>query len=163
MKNAYIILLCGLMIGCTPKPDTTEPETTEVTELDVAKELAELNEMRDAFQLAIKEGRYDDLRKYAHPDIIAIGPGHPNWADMYALRGERGMFPYDSIVMSPQETVIMNDSMAYDFGTSAVYTTDANDSLVILRDSFLVLLRKDSTGNWKLFREVASSKILEAE
>jgi hypothetical protein len=71
------------------------------------------------------------------------------------------MFPYDSLVMSPRETVIMNDSMAYDFGMSMTYTTDANDSLVILHDTFLVLLRKDSTGEWKLFREVASAKLLD--
>ncbi len=159
MKAILTILVGAIIIACTPKPEL--PESPEQVQIDFEKELAGIEALRASFQLAIKEGRWDDLRLYAHPDIKAIGPGHPQWAEMYALRGERGMFPYDSIVMSPTETVIMNDSMAYDFGTSVTYTTDANDSLVILRDSFLVLLRKDTTGEWKLFREVASAKILE--
>ncbi len=158
MKAILTILLGMIIIACSPKPEL--PEASEKEQMDVEKELQAIESTRSGFELAIKEGRYDDLRYYAHPDIKAIGPGHPQWAEMYGLRKDRGMFPYDSIVMTPTETVIMNDSMAYDFGTSITYTTDANDSVVVLRDTFLVLLRKDTTGEWKLFREVASAKLL---
>ena len=158
MKFYGLALVAAVLFGCTSQ---NQHEHEPVKELNQAEELEALERTRSGFELAIKEGRYNDLRYYAHPDIKTIGPGHPKWAERYALRKDRGMFPYDSIVMTPLETVIMNDSMAYDFGTSVTYTTDANDSLVVLSDTFLVLLRKDTTGEWKLFREVASAKLLE--
>jgi hypothetical protein len=126
MKKVLVSFMLGAIMACSPKPEL--PDAPEEKAIDVAQELQSIELLRAGFQQAIKEGRWDDLRMYAHPDIKAIGPGHPKWAEMYALRGDRGMFPYDSLVMSPRETVIMNDSMAYDFGTSMTYTTDANDS-----------------------------------
>ena len=113
--------------------------------------------MRSAFMLAIKEGRYQDLKQYADKGIIALGPDSEGWHEMRKLGADRGQFPYDSIIMKPTETVIMNDSMAYDFGTSEVYYTNTEGLPVKLTDSFLVLLKKDQSGEWKLFREVSTS------
>jgi ketosteroid isomerase-like protein len=62
--------------------------------------------------------------------------------------------------MKPTETVILNDSMAYDFGTSTVYFTNAEGKSVELYDTFLVLLKKGEDGNWRMYREVASSRIV---
>ncbi|WP_157976094.1 hypothetical protein [Lewinella sp. IMCC34191] len=57
--------------------------------------------------------------------------------------------------MSPKETVIVSDTVAYDHGTSKVYYTNEAGDAVEPDHSFLVILKKDkgenagaSTGKW---------------
>ncbi|QLE02412.1 hypothetical protein HX109_12905 [Galbibacter sp. BG1] len=59
--------------------------------------------------------------------------------------------------MRPQENIIASDSIAYDFGTSSVYYTNAAGEPIELDDTFLVILKKDKgDGKWKIYREVSS-------
>lgn len=116
--------------------------------------------MRANFQLAIKEKRYSDLSKYATKDIIAIGSASAEWQAYRKMREDpKGLFSYDSIIMYPKETVIVSDTVAYDFGVSSVFYTDSAGNTIELKDSFLVILKKDTEGNWRLHREVASALI----
>ena len=79
---------------------------------------------------------------------------------MEALGAERGTpFPYDSIRMHPIEAVLASDSVAWDFGTSRVYYTDADGVVRELRDTDLAILTKGPDGVWRLHREVASSRV----
>jgi len=98
-------------------------------------------------------------KKLATADVKTVGPGSEDWKTMYELGADRGRFPYDSIVMTPTETVIVSDSIAYDYGTSKVYYTDENGQSLLLEDTFLAILKKDKDGVWKLHREVASSRV----
>ena len=156
MKFVKLLLMVILSAGCTNGEKSTE---TLNRELDQEVEKVGIEKTRAAFQLAIKEGRYQDLQKFTTNDVNTVGPGNASWNAMYKLGVDRGRFPYDSIIMNPTETVIMNDSMAYDFGTSKVYYTDENGQSRMLEDTFLAILKKDNDGVWKLHREVASSSV----
>jgi ketosteroid isomerase-like protein len=107
---------------------------------------------------ALKEGRMSETGNLTTSNIKTIRPGGTGWDEMFALGAERGRFPYDSIIMTPTETVIMNDSTAYDWGNSRVYYTDREGMQVELRNSFLAILKKVD-GQWKLHREVGSSML----
>ena len=64
--------------------------------------------------------------------------------------------------MQPKETIIVSDSVAYDFGTSSVYYTNEQGEPVEIQDTFLAILKKDKNdGKWKLHREVATTNKLE--
>jgi len=156
MKIFKLLLIVVLLSGCGKKEKIIEVSNQE---LDLESEIARIEETRTAFQLAIKEGRYQDLQKFTTHDVITVGPGSEDWNTMNELGTNRGQFPYDSIVMSPTETVIVNDSIAYDYGTSKVYYTDENGQSVLLEDTYLAILKKDKDGIWKLHREVASSRV----
>lgn len=156
MKIFILLSLLVLFVGCN---NLKQPTETINQEIDIASELAAIEETRSAFESAIKEGRYQDLQKFTTTDVITVGLGNAHWNAMYKLGADRGRFPYDSIIMNPTETVIVNDSIAYDFGTSKVYYTDENGQSRMLEDTFLAILKKDKDGVWKLHREVASSKV----
>lgn len=126
---------------------------------NTVEELAKIKETRDAFMLAIKEHRYQDLAKLSTADMENVGPGAEAWLKMYLLGQERGAFPYDRILMSPKETVIVSDSVAYDYGTSKVYYTDEEGEEELLTNTYLVILKKDKEGIWRLHREVASAQV----
>jgi hypothetical protein len=156
MKTTFFLLSLIIIAGCNPSVEIK----SGMDPADVRADLEAIENVREQFQLAIKEGRYEDLNPLLARGAITIGPGSEDWASMYKRGQDRGMFPYDSIIMSPTETFILNDTMAYDWGYSNVYYTDEEGITVKLQDSFLVLLKKIN-GEWKLFREVSSSLVNE--
>lgn len=154
MKKYFLPLLAALLLACNA---TKEPQKAS-TPLNSGEELAAIEELRSEFSRAIKQGRYQDLGQWLSADAKTVRAAGGGWDTMYALGQERGRFPYDSIRMTPTETFILNDTMAYDWGTSKVYYTNEHGQAVELRDSYLVILKKEN-GKWKLHREVASSVV----
>ena len=163
MKNAILILLTLFLISCNEKNSESEIKSTDVNEIDIKAELASIEETRKGFQLAIKEKRYADLRNFGTKDIISLTPICGTWEEYKRLRNEPvGSFSYDSLIMRPKETIIVSDSIAYDFGTSSVYYTNKEGEPVEIEDTFLAILKKDKNdGKWKLHREVATTNKLE--
>ena len=156
-----VFLLPFLVLACnqTPKTPDVVLEESIVEPIDIAAEVEAINQLRASFQQAIKEKRYADLGQYATADMKGVSPGSEDWMEYRKQREERlGKFSYDSIIMSPEETVVVSDSVAYDYGTSKVYYTNDKGESVELQDTFLVILKKDKKENrWKIHREVASA------
>lgn len=155
-----VFLLTFLVFACnsTPKEkDVTEEEPINVIDIEAEKEA--INQLRASFQQAIKEKRYSQLGQYATADMKGVSPGSNDWLEYRKQREARlGKFSYDSIIMSPEETVVVSDSVAYDYGVSKVYYTNDKGESIELEDTFLVILKKDKSDNrWKIHREVASA------
>jgi len=159
MKNGLILLMVLAVVACNQKQETTPTPPEPPSKMDLETEYAKIEETRAAFQLAIKEKRYGDLRQWSTKDMKGVSPGGEDWLEYKRQREARmGQFSYDSIIMTPKETVIVSDSVAYDFGTSKTYYTNDNGESVELDDTFLVIIKMDKNdGVWKLHREVASS------
>ncbi|ASV30219.1 DUF4440 domain-containing protein [Maribacter cobaltidurans] len=161
MNKALALCIGVLWISCNEKEKATndaEPKQ-EVRTMDVAAELEKIEAMRDSFEKTVREKRYGDLGNFVTKDLVSIGPGSEDWIAYRKLREQHGnKFRYDSIIMTPKETVILSDTMAYDFGVSRTYYTDENGTVHEMGDSFLVLLKKVD-GQWKLYRELASSLV----
>ena len=137
MKNIVLIDLVALLCGCGQNEKVDSIVDMEPRLVDVSAELAAIEETRSAFQLAIKEKRYSDLGKYATDDMKGVSPGSVEWLAYRKQREEpMGKFSYDSIIMSPKETVIASDSIAYNFGKSKVYYTNNLDEPIELQDTF---------------------------
>jgi ketosteroid isomerase-like protein len=152
MKPINLVLGLILSFSCNPSSEGTSPK------LDTEAELAAIEQVRHTIEEAIKESDLNTIMKYSTDDAVTIGPGSADWSKMYA-NSRPGRFPYDSIIMSPRETVILSDSMAYDFGTSRVFHTDSLGKVIELKDTFLVLLKKGKDGTWRMYREVASARV----
>ena len=163
MKNLILLLVTLFLISCNEKNKQTEIKSMDETKIDIQAELASIEETRAGFQLAIKEKRYADLRNYGTKDIISLTPICGTWEEYKRLRNEPvGSFSYDSLIMKPKETIIVSDSIAYDFGTSSVYYTNEQGEPIEIENTFLAILKKDkSDGKWKLHREVATTNKLE--
>lgn len=163
MKNLLLILLTLFLISCNEKTNQSIIISTNENEIDIEAELKSIEETRTAFQLAIKENRFGDLKYYATKDVKSLTPDCGIWEPFKRIReNPTGKFQYDSLVMRPRETIIVSDSMAYDFGTSSTYYTDSKGEQIELTATFLAVLKKDKIdGRWKLHREVANTRDLE--
>lgn len=159
MKNLIIILLVFCFISCNTNQNKTEK--VENNPLNVNEELASIEKTRSNFENAIAEKRYEDLAKYATEDLITLTPICGEWEEYKNLiENPKGLFSYDSIQMKPEETIILNDSVAYDFGTSSSFYTNSEGKAVEIKASFLAILKKDKKdGVWKLHREVATTNM----
>jgi ketosteroid isomerase-like protein len=161
MKTHFLLLLLAGVFACNQNQTGSKTTDFSADQTDIQAELSSIEETRSAFILAIKEKRYGDLEKYTTPDMKAVSPGGDDWLEYKRLREKPiGQFSYDSIRMRPIETVVVSDSIAYDFGTSSVYYTNEIGETVELQNTFLVILKKDKNdGVWKLHREVSSSVV----
>ena len=163
MKNLVLIFATLMLIACNAQNDQADQQNSVTSEIDIQAELAAIEETRTAFQLAVKENRFSDLRQWGTVDVRSLTPDCGVWGPFKALQqNPAGEFHYDSLVMHPRETVIVSDSIAYDFGTSSTYYTDEAGEAIELTATFLAELKKDkSDGIWKLHREVANTRDLE--
>ncbi|MEX1013950.1 MAG: hypothetical protein WDZ80_02200 [Candidatus Paceibacterota bacterium] len=159
MKNLILLLLTVSLISCNEKSNKTESNSNDRKGIDIQAELESIEETRAGFELAIKEKRYADLKKYSTADVISLTPICGEWEEYKSLlENPNDLFSYDSLVMRPEETTIVSDSVAYDFGTSSVYYTNEEGKPVEISDTFLAILKKDKEdGRWKLHREVATT------
>ncbi|WP_282017733.1 YybH family protein [Salegentibacter mishustinae] len=168
MKNTLLVFLVCFLVSCNNKNEQTDSalngsDHTDSIEVNVEEELQSIEETRTAFQQAIKENRFGDLRKHGTNDVKSLTPDCGEWEAFKTIReNPTGEFHYDSLVMRPKETIIVSDSVAYDFGTSSTYYTNENGEAIELTATFLAILKKDrNDGKWKLHREVANTRILE--
>lgn len=163
MKQLSFILVLTFFFACNTQEMQTEQSSLPSNNMDIEAELASIENTRAAFQLAIKENRFGDLRHYGTQNVKSLTPDCGAWEPFKSLReNPSGQFHYDSLVMRPQETIIVSDSVAYDFGTSSTYYTDDAGQAVELVATFLAVLKKDKNdGRWKLHREVANTRVLE--
>ncbi|EOZ91945.1 hypothetical protein A33Q_4038 [Indibacter alkaliphilus LW1] len=159
MRNLMLLLFTVSIISCTNSGNNLESVSSNKEEIDILKELESIEETRAGFELAIKEKRYADLKNYATEDLISLTPICGEWEEFKRLRNNPNeLFSYDSLIMRPEETVIVSDSVAYDFGTSSVYYTNDVGKPVEISDTFLAILKKEKKdGRWKLHREVATT------
>ncbi len=150
------------MISCNGDIKT-DSEASDNNKIDLQAELISIERTRTGFQQAIKEKRYADLRNFGTEDIITLTPICGTWEEYKSLRAsQEGLFSYDSLIMSPKETIIVSDSIAYDFGTSSVYYTNAEGESMEIMDTYLAIIKKDKKdGVWKLHREVATTNLLD--
>jgi len=124
--------------------------------------LVKIEQVRKSFEQTVKEKRYGDLGKFTTEDMISVSPGSEDWIAYRKLREKYGnKFRYDSIKMHPKETVVLSDTIAYDFGVSSVYYTYKNGTEHEMEDTFMVIMKKTEDGEWKLHRELASSSVVE--
>ena len=158
MKKLLLLSAVLICLGCGNHHPETESTSAEDTPINTTEELQAIEVLRANFSLALKEGRYEDMSQYVTSNVKTVRAGGSGYDDMFALGASRGRFPYDSIRMQPTETIIVNDSTAYDWGSSTVYYTDDNGAVVALRNAFLAILKKED-GQWKLHREVGSSAV----
>ncbi|WP_224483161.1 DUF4440 domain-containing protein [Robertkochia aurantiaca] len=161
MKKIIFTVFCAVtFIACQEEKPVIE--VTEVEDkMDMKAILEGVERTREGFTNAINQGRFEDIENFTHPDLYVVGPGSADWVKMRELAAEKGTFGYDSIIMSPIETIVMSDSIAYDMGTSKVFYTDEQGNVISLKDTYIALLKKGNDGEWKLWRELATSTVLD--
>lgn len=111
MRIVILVLCLSLNLSC----NTTNLNGEQTSQIDIDADLKSIENTREEFMLAVKKKDYEAIGQLVTKDLKTMGPGNESWNDMYANSTNKGPFPYDSITMIPMETIIVSDSIAYDF------------------------------------------------
>ena len=161
MKKVILLTITVLFISCSEEKKTDEIKIEQHSEINIDQELELIEQTRNSFQKAFNEKRYGNLNQFIMEGFKGVPPGSEDWQEYNRLgKNPTGRFSIDSIIMRPQETSVVSDSVAYDFGTSSVFYKNAHGESIELNNTFLMILRKDKIdGKWKLYRDVSSSVV----
>jgi ketosteroid isomerase-like protein len=155
MKFKILIILL-VLIGCKESENSNNIQSDTNKHEEMMKSI---NKFHKSYELAIKENRLDDMDKLYTDDAKVIPAGGEEWNKLLNLAVKRGVsVAYDSLFISIEQTEILNDSMAYDWGTSKIYYTDDNNESQEVEDSFFALLKRRN-NEWKIYRELSSSVV----
>ncbi|MCS5490192.1 YybH family protein [Algoriphagus limi] len=163
MKRVLIILMGVIAFSCGEEPNDEQINDAQIPSFDVEAELEAIERSRAQFLLAFKEKRYSELSQFTTSDMIGVNPGTEDWQEyLQLMRNPSGQFSIDSIQMRPKRTVVVSDSVAYDYGTSTLFYTNSEGENIALDYTFLVIMKKDKVdGRWKIHLDVSSGLVLE--
>jgi ketosteroid isomerase-like protein len=161
MKKVILLIVTIFFISCNEGIKTDEIKIEHNSEINIERELELIEQTRNSFQKAFKEKRYGDLNRFIMEGFKGVPPGSEDWQEYNRLgKKPTGQFSVDSISMRPQETSVVSDSVAYEFGTSSVFYKNSDGESIELKNTFLMILKKDKIdGKWKLYRDVSSSVV----
>ncbi|QLE02411.1 hypothetical protein HX109_12900 [Galbibacter sp. BG1] len=98
MKTLIFLVSILLFTSCEDETKQTDATANLPNKINLQAELNLIEETRNAFQLAIKEKRYGDLKQYSTTDFKGVSPGSEDWLEYKRIREKpMGKFSYDSI------------------------------------------------------------------
>ena len=155
------VVTLALVSGCG-EPDAVPADAGSTTEASVPDTVAirtAIDTLRARYEAAVASGDFASLGELVTEDVIAVGPGGPQWDSLRAA-SEFPWPPGATLDIDPREVRIINSDWAYELGSStATYVPPGQSERRTLQDTYLVLFRRTPDG-WKLHREVASPSLL---
>jgi len=139
--------LLFMTVGCAPAavPDTTVEDTAAV------------NAVREAWMAAFNAADSDALANFYTEDAIRMASGAPTVTGRAAIR----QYLADQFAMGTTTSVIRSDELqlmgdwAFDRGTfTGTMTPSGGGDAVTVEGRYVVILRKQTDGSWKLARAI---------
>jgi len=149
---AFSLALLLTVVGCHHGPP---PEHKK----DVAADMKAVDALRSQFAAAYSSGNAAAVAALYTDDGIAMLPNHPAVEGRQAIQTMlEGYFKENSakIVHTPLETRVLGD-WGYERGKAAVTVTPKSGKPVEESIKYLVILKRQPDGSWKVSRDIDNS------
>lgn len=135
--------------------------STNVTPADVARDKAAIDTTRNAYASAWRAGSAGDVTNLYADDALVLYPNQPALVGRAAIQMYFKQF-FDDFIQNEFELtsaeIQITGSWAFDRGTYTWKgTPKAGGPAVDDRGKFLVILKRQSDGSWKVFRDMDNS------
>jgi len=153
MKRFALLALLLTTVACAPAPAANAPD-----------DVAAVNALRDKFMQAYNTGDATAVGNLYTTDAISAQTHQPTETGREAIvKGATGLFSQFNakITLMADETKTMGDS-AYDWGRYTVTLTPKSEGTPappVDQGRYLVLLKKDTDGQWRLTKDISSSSV----
>jgi uncharacterized protein (TIGR02246 family) len=145
---AWVLALAGCQTG--PKPEGKK---------DVAADTAEINAIRGKFSTAFNSNDAGGLAALYADDAVVMLTNQPAIEGRPAIQSMyEAMFKANTakIAITTLETQVGGD-WAFDRGNSTTTVTPKSGTPVEEAEKYLVLLKREPGGLWKVYRQIANS------
>ena len=154
MKRVALLVLLAATVACAPAaPAANAPD-----------DIAAVNALRGKFEQAFNAGDATAAGNLYTTDAIAAQNHQPTETGRDAIvKGLQGLFSQFTIkfTLTGQETKTMGD-FGYDWGTYTFEMTPKAAGMAAPpadQGRYLVLLRKDTDGQWRVARDIGNSTL----
>lgn len=150
VRSFVVVALAIAVVGCAPPPP---PDTS-------AADTAAVNAVRDAWIAAYNAGDADAAVGLYAEDAVDMPVGQPNATGRAAIReiiAAQFAAGKATASLASDEMQLMGD-WAYDRGTYSVsIVPTAGGDPINVSGRYLVILRRQADGSWKLVRSIDNS------
>lgn len=156
--NLSVSLALSVVLVASACQPAERAASDEAAAVDTAAVMAAIDSLRESFEQAVADGDWQRLQSLADEDLVMILPGGATWDTI--TTASAGPYPAGAEKeITPIEVRILDEDWVYELGTSTVtWTPEGADEERTVRYSFLVLHHRTPEG-WKVYREVASSRL----
>lgn len=157
--GAFLVAVVALSLAACEPQEESQP--AQEVALDTSAARAAIDALRSRYEGAVASGNFESMGAMLAEGAVMVRPGGPQWDSFFAA-SPLPFPPGSTIAIEPIEVHVASREWAYEFGNSTVtYTPKGANAAQSLKDTYLVIFR-NTGGGWKVYREVASSKLPEA-
>ncbi|HEX5069769.1 MAG TPA: SgcJ/EcaC family oxidoreductase [Vicinamibacterales bacterium] len=154
MRRIAVFALLAAAIGCAPAPPAA----------NAPEDIAAINKLRDGFVQAFNAGDATAAANLYTADAISADNHQPTMTGRDAIvKNLESLFSAYTVkfTLTPDETKTMGD-FAYDWGRFTFALTPKAEGVPAMpadQGRYLVLIRKDTDGQWRVARDIANSTL----
>jgi uncharacterized protein (TIGR02246 family) len=165
MKRRLLMLpLIVVAFACAPAEDTTvatdtaAPADTGAARQDPAAARAAIERIRDTWRSAAERDDAGAVAGLYTDDAIFVGTETPEVRGRAAIQERFGeQFPMSTVSRIESSDLTVSGDMAYDYGEFTQQVTPPNAPGQTINGHYLVVLRRQGDGSWKIVKHVSTT------
>jgi uncharacterized protein (TIGR02246 family) len=162
-RNLLVLPLVLAALACERADDSAAGDTmaagdTATVMQDPATARAELERIRDNWRTAAERDDAGAVAALYADDAILVGTETPEVRGRAAIQEMFGQqFPMSAVSRSESRDLTVSGDMAYDYGEFTQQLTPPNAPGQTINGHYLVVLRRQNDGAWKIVRHVSTT------
>ena len=119
-------------------------------------EVAQLTELRDAYEKAENAGDVDAIMELCHDNIAFVPPEAPPVSGPDAVRAffEEFLAAFDVSIDLAREGITVGEAVAYEWGTVSGSATGPDGESQPINNTYLITYERDADGSWKQSKNI---------
>lgn len=151
------------VLACEPADDSAARDTavagdTPTVKQDPATSRAELERIRENWRSAAERDDAGAVAALYADDAIFVGTETPEVRGRAAIQERFGeQFPVSTVSRIESRDLTVSGDMAYDYGEFTQQVTPPNAPGQTINGHYLVVLRRQNDGSWKIVRHISTT------
>lgn len=151
------------VLACEPADDSAARDTavagdTPTVKQDPATSRAEIERIRENWRSAAERDDAGAVAALYADDAIFVGTETPEVRGRAAIQERFGeQFPVSTVSRIESRDLTVSGDMAYDYGEFTQQVTPPNAPGQTINGHYLVVLRRQNDGSWKIVRHISTT------
>ncbi|HUF65281.1 MAG TPA: SgcJ/EcaC family oxidoreductase [Gemmatimonadaceae bacterium] len=163
-RRLFVLPIVVAALACAPAEDTAvatdtaAPADTGAVRQDPAAARTAIEQIRDNWRSAAERDDAGAVAALYADDAIFVGTETPEVRGRAAIQETFGQqFPMSTVSRIESRDLTVSGDMAYDYGEFTQQVTPPNAPGQTINGHYLVVLRRQGDGSWRIVRHVSTT------